>query len=33
METELFGPVMTFFVYEDAKWEEHLELVDTQNMH
>jgi 1-pyrroline-5-carboxylate dehydrogenase len=22
METELFGPVMTIFVYEDAKWEE-----------
>ncbi|MFV8373802.1 L-glutamate gamma-semialdehyde dehydrogenase [Flavobacterium sp. LB1P62] len=29
METELFGPVMTIFVYEDAKWEETLELVDT----
>jgi 1-pyrroline-5-carboxylate dehydrogenase len=28
METELFGPVMTIFVYEDAKWEETLELVD-----
>jgi 1-pyrroline-5-carboxylate dehydrogenase len=28
METELFGPVMTIFVYEDAKWEE-TELVDT----
>jgi 1-pyrroline-5-carboxylate dehydrogenase len=27
METELFGPVMTIFVYEDAKWEETLELV------
>jgi 1-pyrroline-5-carboxylate dehydrogenase len=24
MATELFGPVMTIFVYEDAKWEEHL---------
>jgi 1-pyrroline-5-carboxylate dehydrogenase len=22
MATELFGPVMTIFVYEDAKWEE-----------
>ena len=28
METELFGPVMTIFVYEDAKWEETLTLVD-----
>lgn len=29
MATELFGPVMTIFVYEDAKWEETLKLVDT----
>ncbi|TDD93998.1 L-glutamate gamma-semialdehyde dehydrogenase [Flavobacterium cellulosilyticum] len=29
METELFGPVMTIFVYEDTKWEETLKLVDT----
>jgi 1-pyrroline-5-carboxylate dehydrogenase len=29
MVPELFGPVMTIFVYEDAKWEETLELVDT----
>ncbi|MFV8341677.1 L-glutamate gamma-semialdehyde dehydrogenase [Flavobacterium sp. XS2P39] len=29
METELFGPVMTIFVYEDEKWEETLKLVDT----
>jgi 1-pyrroline-5-carboxylate dehydrogenase len=29
METELFGPVVTVYVYEDAKWEETLELVDT----
>lgn len=29
METELFGPVMTIFIYDDAKWEETLELVDT----
>jgi len=28
METELFGPVMTIFVYEDAKWSETLKLVD-----
>ena len=29
METELFGPVMTIFVYEDAKWAETLKLVDS----
>lgn len=29
METELFGPVVTIYVYEDAKWEETLQLVDT----
>ncbi len=29
METELFGPVMTIFVYKDDKWEETLELVDS----
>ncbi|TWI02225.1 delta-1-pyrroline-5-carboxylate dehydrogenase [Flavobacterium tiangeerense] len=29
METELFGPVVTIYVYEDAKWAEALELVDT----
>ena len=28
METELFGPVMTIYVYEDAKWAETLKLVD-----
>lgn len=28
METELFGPVMTLYVYEDAKWQETLKLVD-----
>ena len=28
METELFGPVMTIYVYEDAKWAETLRLVD-----
>ncbi|MCF6128362.1 L-glutamate gamma-semialdehyde dehydrogenase [Flavobacterium sp. AS60] len=28
METELFGPVMTIYVYEDAKWKETLALVD-----
>ena len=28
METELFGPVITIYVYEDADWEATLELVD-----
>lgn len=28
METELFGPVMTIYVYEDKKWAETLQLVD-----
>lgn len=28
MCTELFGPVVTVYVYEDAKWEETLRLVD-----
>lgn len=29
METELFGPIMTIYVYEDSKWKQTLELVDT----
>ena len=29
METELFGPIVTIFVYKDAKWQETLKLVDT----
>jgi len=28
METELFGPVMTIYVYDDNKWAETLKLVD-----
>ncbi|WP_224483610.1 L-glutamate gamma-semialdehyde dehydrogenase [Robertkochia aurantiaca] len=28
MTTELFGPVVTVYVYDDNKWEETLELVD-----
>lgn len=28
METELFGPVITIYVYDDAEWEATLELVD-----
>jgi len=29
METELFGPVITIYVYEDAQWTETLKLVDS----
>ncbi|MEM6685858.1 MAG: L-glutamate gamma-semialdehyde dehydrogenase [Bacteroidota bacterium] len=29
METELFGPVVTVYIYEDADWLEALQLVDT----
>ncbi|WP_340075569.1 L-glutamate gamma-semialdehyde dehydrogenase [Leptobacterium sp. I13] len=29
MTTELFGPVVTVYVYEDADWQKTLELVDT----
>ncbi len=29
METELFGPVVTIYVYEDMKWTETLNLVDS----
>ena len=29
METELFGPVLTVYVYEDKDWSEVLKLVDT----
>ncbi|HLO72372.1 MAG TPA: L-glutamate gamma-semialdehyde dehydrogenase [Flavobacterium sp.] len=28
METELFGPVVTIYIYEDTKWTETLKLVD-----
>jgi len=28
METELFGPILTIYVYEDSKWHETLELID-----
>ena len=28
MRTELFGPVVTIFVFEDDHWEETLQLVD-----
>lgn len=33
METELFGPVLTIYVYEDAKWEESLKLVDETSIY
>jgi 1-pyrroline-5-carboxylate dehydrogenase len=29
MERELFGPILTIFVYDDARWDETLELVDS----
>ena len=29
MQRELFGPILTVYVYEDAKWEESLQLVDS----
>ncbi|MEZ4853447.1 L-glutamate gamma-semialdehyde dehydrogenase [Flavobacterium sp.] len=29
METELFGPVLTVYIYDDEKWNETLELIDT----
>jgi 1-pyrroline-5-carboxylate dehydrogenase len=28
METELFGPILTIYVYEDAQWQETLKLLD-----
>ena len=28
METELFGPIATIYIYEDEKWDETLELID-----
>jgi 1-pyrroline-5-carboxylate dehydrogenase len=33
MEEELFGPVVTVYVYEDTKWEETLELVDQTSVY
>ncbi|MFO7719662.1 MAG: L-glutamate gamma-semialdehyde dehydrogenase [Gillisia sp.] len=33
METELFGPVMTIYVYDDKKWEETLKLVDETSIY
>lgn len=33
METELFGPVVTVYVYDDNKWEETLKLVDETSIY
>lgn len=33
MEEELFGPVLTIYVYDADKWEEALELVDTTSIY
>ncbi|MEJ2595780.1 MAG: L-glutamate gamma-semialdehyde dehydrogenase [bacterium] len=33
MQEELFGPVLTLYVYEAEKWEEALELVDTTSIY
>ncbi|HET8838162.1 MAG TPA: L-glutamate gamma-semialdehyde dehydrogenase [Flavobacteriaceae bacterium] len=33
METELFGPVVTIYVYDDKKWEETLHLVDETSIY
>jgi 1-pyrroline-5-carboxylate dehydrogenase len=33
MEEELFGPVLTVFVYEDADWEKTLEIVDKTSIY
>ena len=33
METELFGPVVTLYVYEDEKWEETIDLVDNTSVY
>jgi 1-pyrroline-5-carboxylate dehydrogenase len=33
METEFFGPIMTVYVYDDAKWSETLELVNDTSIY
>ena len=33
LSEELFGPVLTIYVYEDAKWEETLKLVDSTSIY
>jgi 1-pyrroline-5-carboxylate dehydrogenase len=33
METELFGPVVTIHVYDDEKWDETIDLVDSTSIY
>lgn len=33
MQEELFGPVLTIYVYDDARWEETLQLVDQTSIY
>lgn len=33
METELFGPVVTLYIYDDKKWEETLHLIDETSIY
>ncbi|MGB5942068.1 MAG: L-glutamate gamma-semialdehyde dehydrogenase [Leeuwenhoekiella sp.] len=33
METELFGPIVTIYIYEDSKWAETLQLVDDTSIY
>lgn len=33
METELFGPIVTVYVYPDSQWEQTLQLVDQTSMY
>ncbi len=33
METELFGPVVTIYLYEDQQWEQTLKLVDSSSIY
>ena len=33
METELFGPIVTIYVYDDEQWEETIDLVDKTSVY
>ena len=33
METELFGPIVTIYVYDDEQWEETIDLVDNTSIY
>ena len=33
METELFGPIVTVYVYPDSQWEQTLQLVDQTSIY